>query len=57
MVESLDIEFKRILDALDRAGVADDTIVCYSSDHGDMLSSHAMQRKQRIKQRACFWPT
>jgi arylsulfatase A-like enzyme len=46
MVESLDIEFKRILDALDRAGVADDTIVCYSSDHGDMLGSHGYKAKR-----------
>src|SRR5689334_4571025 len=33
MVESLDIEFQRILEALDRAGVAEDTIVCYSWEH------------------------
>ena len=46
MVESLDIEFKRILDALDRAGVAEDTIVCYSSDHGDMLGSHGYTAKR-----------
>lgn len=46
MVESLDIEFKRILDAVDRAGVAEDTIVCYSSDHGDMLGSHGYTAKR-----------
>jgi arylsulfatase A-like enzyme len=46
MVESLDVEFKRILDALDRAGVADHTIVCYSSDHGDMLGSHGYTAKR-----------
>ena len=46
MVESLDIEFKRILEALDRAGVAEDTIVCYSSDHGDMVGSHGYAYKR-----------
>jgi arylsulfatase A-like enzyme len=46
MVESLDAEFKRILDALDRAGVAEDTIVCYSSDHGDMVGSHGYKAKR-----------
>jgi arylsulfatase A-like enzyme len=46
MVESLDIEFKRILEALDRAGVAEDTIVCYSSDHGDMVGSHGYTAKR-----------
>ncbi|MBI4906317.1 MAG: sulfatase [Acidobacteria bacterium] len=46
MVESLDAEFKRILDALDRAGVAKDTIVCYSSDHGDMVGGHGYTAKR-----------
>ena len=46
MVESLDAEFKRILDALDQAGVAEDTIVCYSSDHGDMVGSHGYKAKR-----------
>lgn len=36
----LDVEMRRILDALDRLGLSDDTIVCYTSDHGDHLSSH-----------------
>lgn len=46
MVESLDTEFRRILDAVDRAGVARDTIVCYSSDHGDMIGSHGYRAKR-----------
>jgi arylsulfatase A-like enzyme len=46
MVESLDAEFKRILDTLDRAGVAGNTIVCYSSDHGDMLGCHGYEAKR-----------
>lgn len=36
----LDAEMARLLEALDRLGIADDTIVCYTSDHGDHLSSH-----------------
>ncbi len=36
----LDAEMGRLLDALGRLGIADDTIVCYTSDHGDHLSSH-----------------
>lgn len=46
MVESLDVEFKRIMDTLDRAGVAKDTIVCYSSDHGDMIGCHGYKAKR-----------
>ncbi len=30
----------RILDALERSGMADDTIVVFTSDHGDLLGAH-----------------
>lgn len=46
MIESLDDEFGRILAALAAAGVADDTIVVFSSDHGDMIGSHGLQAKR-----------
>ena len=46
MIESLDTEFGRLLAALDETGAADDTIVCYSADHGDMLGSHACKFKR-----------
>ena len=36
----LDAQMGRLLDALERLGLAEDTVVCYSSDHGDHLSSH-----------------
>jgi arylsulfatase A-like enzyme len=36
----------RILDALDASGMADDTIVVFTSDHGDLLGAHGgMQQK------------
>lgn len=37
---ALDAEMGRLLAALEDLDLADDTIVCYSSDHGDHLSSH-----------------
>jgi arylsulfatase A-like enzyme len=46
MIESLDDEFKRILQALDEAGVAKDTIVVYSSDHGDMIGCQGYKAKR-----------
>jgi arylsulfatase A-like enzyme len=46
MIESLDDEFKRLLRALDEAGVADDTIVVYSSDHGDMIGCQGLKAKR-----------
>jgi len=46
MIENIDADFGRILQALEKAGVADDTIVCYSSDHGDMIGSHGYANKR-----------
>jgi arylsulfatase A-like enzyme len=46
MIESLDDEFRRLLQALDQAGVADDTIVVYSSDHGDMVGCQGLKAKR-----------
>ncbi|MHB8900368.1 MAG: sulfatase family protein [Thermoguttaceae bacterium] len=46
MIESLDDEFARILTALDESGASDDTIVVFSSDHGDMVGSHALTAKR-----------
>lgn len=42
----LDDEFARLISALDELGVSDETIVVYTSDHGDMLGSHGMTKKQ-----------
>jgi len=46
MVTSLDDCMGRINDALAEAGIADDTIVVFTSDHGDMLGSHGHPLKQ-----------
>jgi len=40
MVTALDHEFGRLIDALERSGQARNTIVVFTSDHGDHLSSH-----------------
>jgi len=39
-ISALDCEMGRILSWLDDNNLAEDTILCYSSDHGDHLSSH-----------------
>ncbi len=44
--KSLDDCLGRIIDELDRQGIADDTILVFASDHGDMLGSHRMGSKQ-----------
>jgi arylsulfatase A-like enzyme len=40
MVTGVDEQFGRILQALDEAGLTDDTIVVFTSDHGDCLGIH-----------------
>ncbi|NKB19822.1 MAG: sulfatase-like hydrolase/transferase [Alphaproteobacteria bacterium] len=42
----LDDQFQRLLDALDDMGIADNTIVVFTSDHGDMHGSHGVYKKQ-----------
>ncbi len=44
-ISSLDHNLGRLLDELDRLGIADDTIVVFTSDHGEMLGSHGQMFK------------
>jgi arylsulfatase A-like enzyme len=44
---ALDESLDKLLKALDEQGVADNTIVVFTSDHGDMLLSKGVLRKQR----------
>lgn len=45
MIEQLDYELGRILDWLDRIGQAEQTIVIFMSDHGEMLGDHGLVLK------------
>jgi arylsulfatase A-like enzyme len=44
-IAALDDCFQQLLDTLDAAGIADDTIVVFTSDHGDMMESQGLQYK------------
>ena len=46
LVSFMDDCIGRILSALDAAGLADDTLVIYTSDHGELLGDHGMWTKQ-----------
>ncbi|WP_420115142.1 sulfatase [Pseudactinotalea sp.] len=45
MVTLIDDEVGRILHALEEQGLAEDTIVIFTSDHGEMLGDHQMMLK------------
>ncbi len=47
MVTAVDDQIGRILGELDSLGLAQDTIVLVSSDHGDMLGSHGQRLKRK----------
>jgi len=44
-VTGVDEQFGRVLEALDRCGLKEDTIVIFTSDHGEMMGSHSLMYK------------
>jgi arylsulfatase A-like enzyme len=42
LTESVDAQIGRVLDALKTAGLEEDTIIVFTSDHGDMNRSHGL---------------
>lgn len=46
MIEEIDEEFGRIMETLEKAGAAEDTIVVYTSDHGDMIGCQGYGAKR-----------
>jgi len=46
-VTALDWNFGRLMDTLDETGLAEDTLVIFTSDHGDMLYSHGRGWKSK----------
>ncbi len=47
-ISLLDAQVGRLLGALERLGLTDDTLVIYTSDHGDMCGGHGMIDKHFI---------
>jgi len=47
-VEMVDAEIGRVLDALDAAKLTKDTLVLFTSDHGEGLAEHQMVRKSNF---------
>ena len=56
LTEMVDAEIGTLLDALRDAGLEDNTLVVFSSDHGDMDSSHKMEHKSVLYEEATRVP-
>ncbi|MEG2061061.1 MAG: sulfatase [Alistipes sp.] len=53
-VSGIDREFGRLLRALDRAGLAKNTIVIFASDHGETMCSHSINDPKNSIYREAF---
>ncbi|MEM0970468.1 MAG: sulfatase-like hydrolase/transferase, partial [Verrucomicrobiota bacterium] len=45
MIQLLDEEFGRVMEALEASGQAENTLVVFTSDHGEMLGDHGLMYK------------
>jgi uncharacterized sulfatase len=55
-ISFLDAQVGRVLDALDRLGLADNTIVIFMSDHGYLLGERGQWMKQMLFERSARTP-
>lgn len=55
-ITAVDKEFGRLLRVLEETGQADNTIVIYTSDHGDMMGSHGYGGKRLPFEESCRVP-
>jgi choline-sulfatase len=56
LTERVDAQIGRVLDALRESGKAEDTVVIFTSDHGDMDGAHRMEHKTAFYEEACRVP-
>jgi arylsulfatase A-like enzyme len=53
---SIDWNFARLLKALEETGAADNTIVVFTSDHGELFGAHGRRAKNIFYEEACRIP-
>lgn len=56
LTEMVDRQIGRVWDALRESGLADNTVVIFTSDHGDMDAAHRMDHKIALYEEACKVP-
>ncbi|MBB6404073.1 sulfatase [Arthrobacter sp. AZCC_0090] len=52
LITLMDEHIGRILDELERQGLADDTIIVFTADHGDLFGDHGLMLKHFVHYRA-----
>ncbi len=55
-IEMVDAEVGRVLDALEDTGLAENTLVIFTSDHGEGLAHHQLVRKSKLYDEAVKVP-
>jgi len=56
LTERVDAQIAKVLDALRQSGLEDNTVVIFTSDHGDMDASHRMEHKTVFYEEAARIP-
>ena len=56
LVEAVDAEIGKIIDEIDRQGLWENTVIIFTSDHGEELGDHYMFRKSRPYEGSCHIP-
>ncbi len=56
LTERVDAEIGRVLQALRESGREDDTLVVFTSDHGDMDAAHRLEHKSMLYEEVCRIP-
>ncbi len=55
-ITTVDGMVRRVADALESAGIADNTVVVFTSEHGDMMGDHGMLEKRSFYEEASRVP-
>ncbi len=54
MIEMIDHGIGRVLERLERLGMAENTVVVFTSDHGDMFGDHGLMLKGTMHYQGCI---
>ncbi len=56
LIAQIDLEVGRIVEALEKKGLLDSTVIIFSSDHGDYLGDHGLTGKGSYYEASCHVP-